>query len=198
MGWWWIRVRLGILLCLCVIVASCSSQQARSRSSQKVTSLAKEKRSNQRGLNGRPDYDEDFNFPRDGRNGLSWPVEGRITSKFGPRRGSSHDGVDIAAPLGTPILAAASGEVLYSGALRGYGHIVILRHRGGYATVYAHNQKNLAREGEMVRRGQAIARVGQTGRASGPHLHFEVRKDNLARNPLRYLPEDRRTVQQDR
>jgi len=129
---------------------------------------------------------------------MLWPVEGKITSNFGPRRGSFHDGLAIAAPLGTPILAAANGEVIYSGSLRGYGNLVILRHRAGYVTVYAHTQKNLVQEGERVRRGQAIARVGQTGRASGPHLHFEVRKDNLAKNPLRYLPEDRRTVLQDR
>ena len=95
-------------------------------------------------------------------------------------------------------MAAANGEVIYSGALRGYGNIVILRHNDGLVTIYAHNQKNLVREGERVRRGRVIARVGQTGRASGPHLHFEVRKDNLARNPLRHLPQDRRTVLQDR
>lgn len=198
MGWWWTRVRLGLLLCLCMVIASCSSQQTRPRSSQKVTALSKDKRAKQREPIERRDYDEDYNFPRGGKNGLSWPVAGQITSKFGPRRGSFHDGLDISAPLGTPILAAANGEVIYSGALRGYGNLVILRHRGGYATIYAHTQKNLVREGEAVRRGQVIARVGQTGRASGPHLHFEVRKDNLAQNPLRYLPEDRRTVRQDR
>jgi murein DD-endopeptidase MepM/ murein hydrolase activator NlpD len=181
-----------------VVIASCSSQQPRPRSSQKVTALSKDKRAKQKGPIERRDYDEDYNFPRDGKNGLSWPVAGKITSKFGPRRGSFHDGLDISAPLGTPILAAASGEVIYSGALRGYGNLVILRHRGGYVTIYAHNQKNLVREGKAVRRGQVIARVGQTGRASGPHLHFEVRKDNLARNPLRYLPEDHRTVRQNR
>ena len=199
MGWWRTGVRLGFLLCLCVAIASCSSQQKRPRSSQKATSLSKEKRANQKGQNKRRDYaDDGRNSPRDSKSSLLWPVEGKITSKFGPRGGSSHDGLDIAAPLGTPILAAASGKVIYSGALRGYGNLVILRHRDGFVTVYAHTQKNLVQEGEFVRGGQTIARVGQTGRASGPHLHFEVRKDNLARNPLRYLPEDRRTVRQDR
>ena len=202
MGRWRTGVRLSFLLCLCVAIASCSPQQTRPRPSKKAASLSKEKRTHQKGQTKRRDYaDVTRNSPRDSKDsksGLLWPVEGQITSKFGPRGNSSHDGLDIAAPSGTPILAAASGEVIHSGALRGYGNLVILRHRDGLVTVYAHNQKNLVREGEFVRRGQAIARVGQTGRASGPHLHFEVRKDNLARNPLRYLPEDRRTVRQDR
>ena len=198
MGRWRIGGRLVFLLCLCVAFAACSSQQSRPRSAQKSASLSKEKRGNQRPQAGRRNYSDDRNAPRDDKTALSWPIAGQITSKYGPRRGSFHDGLDISAPLGTPILAAASGEVIYSGALRGYGNLVILRHSDGYVTVYAHTQKNLVQEGERVRRGQVIARVGQTGRASGPHLHFEVRKDNLARNPLRYLPEDRRTVLQDR
>lgn len=197
MAWWRIGLRLGLLLCICVALVACSSQRTRPRT-QKSIALSKEKRPTPRPRD-RYDYpDEGRPFPREGKYGLMWPVEGHVTSRFGPRRGSFHDGLDISAPLGTPILAAASGEVIYSGALRGYGNIVILRHRDGYATVYAHNQKNLVREGERIRRGQVVARVGQTGRASGPHLHFEIRKDNLARNPLRYLPEDRRTVRRDR
>ena len=199
MGWWWTGARLALLFCLCMALAACSPQQARPRSSQKVTSLSKDKRAGQRSQSGRDSYaDDDRSFPRDGKSGFVWPVDGEISSKFGPRGNSFHDGVDIAAPLGTSILAAANGEVIYSGTLRGYGNLVILRHRDGYVTIYAHTQKNLVTEGEKVRRGQLIARVGQTGRASGPHLHFEVRKDNLTRNPLRYLPEDRRTVLQDR
>ena len=198
MGWWRTGIRLGFLLCLCVTFAACSSQRARPLASRKAPALAKEKRLGEKSSSRRDYPDDDRNFPRDGKNGLLWPVDGQVTSKFGPRGASFHDGLDIASPLGTPILAAASGEVIYNGALRGYGNIVIVRHRDGYVTVYAHTQKNLVQEGESVRRGQAIARVGQTGRASGPHVHFEVRKDNLARNPLRYLPEDRRTVLQDR
>ncbi len=197
MVWWRIGIRLGLLLCICVALVACSSQRTRPRT-QKSIALSKEKRSLPR-PQGRDNHPDDGRpFPREGKYGLMWPVEGHITSRFGPRGSSFHDGLDISAPLGTPILAAASGEVMYSGALRGYGNIVILRHRDGYVTVYAHNQKNLVREGERIRRGQVIARVGQTGRASGPHLHFEIRKDNLARNPLRHLPEDRRTVRRDR
>lgn len=118
-----------------------------------------------------------------------WPVaEGRLTSGFGPRGRSHHDGVDIAAPRGLPITAAAAGEVIYAGRLRGYGNVVIVDHGRGYASVYAHNERNLVRAGARVGDGETIATVGQTGQASGPHLHFEIRKDNVARNPLRYLP----------
>lgn len=131
------------------------------------------------------------------RSGFIWPVEGPISSKFGPRNGSFHDGIDIAAPLGTQVLAAAEGKVIFSDVLRGYGNVVIVRHANGYLTVYAHNRINLVKEGQAVRQGDPIAEVGQSGRATGASLHFEVRKDNLARDPLRYLPQDRQTVQRE-
>jgi lipoprotein NlpD len=118
-----------------------------------------------------------------------WPIsDGTVTSGFGPRNGSVHDGIDIAAPVGALVRAAADGEVAYCGSLPGYGNVVILRHVGGYATVYGHNDSNHAKEGETVRRGQFIATVGRTGRTTGPNLHFEIRKENVARDPLSYLP----------
>jgi murein DD-endopeptidase MepM/ murein hydrolase activator NlpD len=118
-----------------------------------------------------------------------WPVSGSLNSGFGPRGSSFHDGVDIAAPEGTPIRAVEHGEVIYSDQLRGYGNMVIIRHSGGIVSVYAHNQANLVRDGQQVARGQIIARVGSTGRVTGPHLHFEIRKDNLAQDPMLYLPQ---------
>jgi murein DD-endopeptidase MepM/ murein hydrolase activator NlpD len=118
-----------------------------------------------------------------------WPVNGTINSGFGPRGSSFHDGIDIAAPEGTPILAIEAGEVIYSDQLRGYGNMVIVRHAGGIVSVYAHNEANLVREGQAVARGEVVARVGSTGRVSGPHLHFEIRKNNAAQDPLRYLPQ---------
>jgi lipoprotein NlpD len=121
--------------------------------------------------------------------GLLWPVSGLINSSFGPRGASFHDGVDIAAEEGTAIAAVERGEVVYSDQLRGYGNIVIIRHAGGIASVYAHNQVNLVREGQQVGRGEVIAKVGSTGRTTGPHLHFEIRKNNAAQDPLRYLPQ---------
>lgn len=120
---------------------------------------------------------------------LLWPVSGAVNSGFGPRGSSFHDGLDISAPEGTPIRAVEFGEVIYADQLRGYGNIVILRHSGGIVSVYAHNQVNLVREGQPVARGEIIARVGSTGRVTGPHLHFEIRKNNLAQDPMLYLPQ---------
>ena len=120
---------------------------------------------------------------------LLWPVTGTINSTYGPRGASFHDGIDIAAPEGTPIQVIEGGEVIYSDQLRGYGNIVIVRHQGGIVSVYAHNQINLVREGQQVGKGEVIARVGSTGRVTGPHLHFEIRQNNTAQDPLRYLPQ---------
>lgn len=119
---------------------------------------------------------------------FSWPAAGQITSRFGRRGDSHHDGIDIAAPEGTAVRAAAAGVVVFSGVLRGYGNVIVLEHPYGLATVYAHNQRNLVRVGARVRRGALIARLGRTGRATGPNLHFEVRRGKLARDPLWYLP----------
>ncbi len=104
------------------------------------------------------------------------------------RAGQRHDGIDIAAPEGTPIHAAGEGTVIFAGEQSGYGSIVIVKHEGGLVTLYAHASKVLVDEGARVRRGEAIARVGQTGRTTGPHLHFEVRDGTRPRNPLLYLP----------
>lgn len=117
-----------------------------------------------------------------------WPISGTINSGFGPRGASFHDGIDIAAPEGTPVRAIDGGEVIYSDQLRGYGNMVILRHADGFVSVYAHNERNLVREGQPVSRGETIARVGSSGRVTGPHLHFEIRRDNKAQDPLHYMP----------
>jgi len=118
-----------------------------------------------------------------------WPVEGGLlASPFGPRAASHHDGIDITAPEGSPVVAARAGRVLYSDRLRGYGNLIIVAHDDGYATVYAHNAENRAQAGADVRQGEVIAAVGRSGKTSGPNLHFEIRKDNVARNPLFYLP----------
>lgn len=120
--------------------------------------------------------------------GFIWPIAGDVTSKFGQRGDSFHDGIDISAPEGTPVRAIEKGEVLYSDQLRGYGNLIVVRHAGGFVSVYAHNRKNLVQEGQKVTQGESIAEVGQTGRVTAPHLHFEIRRDNVARDPLYYLP----------
>jgi lipoprotein NlpD len=121
---------------------------------------------------------------------FEWPVaQGTVSSGFGIRNGAMHSGIDIAAPIGTPIHAADSGTVIFAGQLHGYGNTVIIRHDDDYVTVYGHNRENLVHEGDRVSRGQTIAELGSSGRATGANLHFEVRCDNVARNPLAYLPE---------
>lgn len=130
-------------------------------------------------------FDDPLAFDRDR---FRWPVKGPVISGFGMRDGNRHDGVDIKAPAGTPIHAAADGEVVYNGNLRGYGNLMILRHADRFYTTYAHNQKNLIAVGKKVQAGEVIALVGATGRATGPHLHFEARVGSTARNPLFFMP----------
>ncbi len=117
-----------------------------------------------------------------------WPVEGKLTDVFNNTETNRHQGIDIPSSLGTPIKASSSGTVIYSGnTIRGYGNLIILRHSEELVTVYAHNQMNLVEEGNRVERGQIIGKVGQTGRATGPHLHFEIRKNNKAVDPMLFL-----------
>ena len=122
------------------------------------------------------------------KQGFAWPVKGKITARFDSRLDSLNDGIDIAAPSGTPVRATLAGRVIYSDHLRGYGNLIIVRHRSGFASVYAHNRRNLVRQGQRVNRRQVIAEVGATGRVTTPVLHFEIRRNNVARNPLSYLP----------
>jgi len=126
------------------------------------------------------------------KNFLQWPVKGTLTSTFGKRGSRKHDGIDIGTPKGTPIYAAADGQVVFSDwGPTGYGLMVIIKHKNHLTTVYAHNSKNWVRKNAWVKRGQRIASVGSTGRSTGPHLHFEVRNDSHPRNPLKYLPAKR-------
>jgi murein DD-endopeptidase MepM/ murein hydrolase activator NlpD len=120
-----------------------------------------------------------------------WPARGGFTSRFGLRRHPifgirrMHTGVDIGAPRGAPVQAAAEGRVIYTGWFGGYGKIVVIDHGGGISTLYAHLSQILTREGSVVRRGQLIARVGSTGYSTGPHLHFEVRINGRPIDPTR-------------
>ena len=118
--------------------------------------------------------------------GLIWPVNGPITSGFGWRWGRMHEGIDIGVPCGTPIHAAASGTVIYSGWMDGYGNFVVIDHGNGLATAYGH-QSAIYVSGGSVSQGQAIGAVGSTGNSTGCHLHFEVRVNGSPVDPLGYL-----------
>lgn len=120
-----------------------------------------------------------------------WPVESgvyTITSKFGPRWGSFHSGVDLGMPTGNKIFAADGGIVTSAGYSGGYGYLVTIDHQNGMETRYAHNSKLLVSVGDEVFQGQEIAKSGNSGNSTGPHLHFEVRVNGTAKNPLNYLP----------
>jgi len=122
-----------------------------------------------------------------------WPVSGDITSYFGYRmhpilkKRKYHSGIDIAAGMGTPIKASDYGVVIFSGRNGGYGLMIVLDHGLGISTVYAHCSRLLVSKGETVSQGQIIAHVGSTGLSTGPHLHFEVRKDGVPVDPLNYI-----------
>jgi murein DD-endopeptidase MepM/ murein hydrolase activator NlpD len=118
-----------------------------------------------------------------------WPVQGRIISAFGPKPNGQHnDGINLAVPEGTPIKAAEDGVVAYAGnELKGYGNLVLIRHSDGWVTAYAHNSQLLVRRGDTVKRGQVIARAGQTGGVQVPQLHFEIRKGSTPVDPTQHL-----------
>ena len=119
--------------------------------------------------------------------GFIWPVNAPITSPFGWRWGRMHEGVDLGASYGAAIAAAASGTVIYAGWEGGYGNLVVIDHGGGIATAYGHQSRIAASVGQQVAQGQTIGYVGSTGHSTGPHLHFEVRVDGSAVDPLGYL-----------
>ncbi len=127
------------------------------------------------------------------RGGFRWPIMGRINSPFGwrqhpiTRRRDFHTGIDIKASRGDPIKGAGSGRVVYSGWMGGYGKVIVIEHHNGQSTLYAHCSTLLVGKGANVSSGQLIAKVGTTGRSTGPHLHFEVRNGNSPVNPIKYL-----------
>jgi murein DD-endopeptidase MepM/ murein hydrolase activator NlpD len=115
------------------------------------------------------------------------PVDGTLTSRFGPRFGRLHAGIDIAAPTGSPILAAAPGRTIYSGWMSGYGNVVIVDHGGGVSTLYAHQSRRRTVVGDTLGRGEILGEVGSTGNSTGPHVHFEIRLSGVATDPIPYL-----------
>jgi len=123
------------------------------------------------------------------RGGFIWPIRGRVISRFGTKgKGLHNDGINLAAPRGTPVQAAQAGVVAYAGnELRGFGNLVLIRHKKGIMSAYAHNDALLVKSGQTVLRGQTIAKVGSTGSVDEPQLHFEIRSGRDAVNPTRFL-----------
>lgn len=118
-----------------------------------------------------------------GRGGCIWPTRGSVTSEYGSRWGRLHAGIDIAAPIGTPIWSAKAGTVIFAGTMNGYGNAVVIDHGGGLSTLYGHQSRIAASDGQSVSQGQVIGYVGNTGRSTGPHLHFETRYSGSPQNP---------------
>jgi murein DD-endopeptidase MepM/ murein hydrolase activator NlpD len=118
-----------------------------------------------------------------------WPVKGKVIAEFGPRPGSTHnDGINISVPKGTDVVAAENGVVAYAGSeLKGYGNLVLVRHEGDWVSAYAHNASLLVKRGDKVRRGQAIAKAGNTGTVDQPQVHFELRQGSKPVDPMPYL-----------
>jgi len=124
-----------------------------------------------------------------------WPVEGEITSyygwrrsPFGGRKSTFHDGIDIGNNVGTEVVTAADGKVISSGWIGVYGKMIVIDHGNGFVTKYGHNSSLLVKKGDEVKKGDTIALLGNTGRSTGPHLHFTIMKDNKTQDPLLYLP----------
>ena len=134
------------------------------------------------------DSSVDDNEPRIRSADFSWPLKKfQVSSKFGKRRGRLHAGIDLRAPRGTPIHAAADGRVVFSGRSGDYGRMVVIDHGGGVETAYAHNSRNLVNRGQRVKQGDIIGSVGRSGNATGYHLHFEFRRYGRPLNPVHNL-----------
>jgi murein DD-endopeptidase MepM/ murein hydrolase activator NlpD len=146
-------------------------------------------------LNGRGSLYSNINysseFLKSGK--FLWPVPAttRISSNFGRRWGRPHTGIDIPAKYGKDIIAAENGVVTFSGKMSGYGRIIVLKHGGNLSSVYAHNNENLVKKDQKVFRGQLIAKIGHSGKATGDHLHFEIRKNDVAVNPIAFIRNSR-------
>ena len=126
-------------------------------------------------------------LPGPSASGFIWPLSGTLTSPFGPRWGRMHEGIDISVPVGTPIRAVADGRTIIAAYTGGYGNYTCIDHGGHLSSCYAHQNGYNTSVGQMVKQGQVIGSSGNTGNSTGPHLHFEVRVNGAAVNPLSYL-----------
>ncbi|MFN8945850.1 MAG: M23 family metallopeptidase [Pseudobdellovibrionaceae bacterium] len=163
------------ILVLSLFLGSCSSYHT--KSSRDLTSR-----------NSASDYDTGMNSPD--RTTFDWPVQNaRFTRGYLPNKRRPHLGIDLAAPKGTPILASQSGIVVYAGRdFKGYGNMILIENGQGWASLYAHLNQFFVTEGSKVKQGEVIGAMGSTGRATGVHLHYEIRKNKGPVDPLPLLP----------
>ena len=133
---------------------------------------------------------EEAPVKRSGALAFRWPVRGRVIANFGSKsNGQQNDGIDLAVPEGTSVRAAEDGVVAYAGnELKGYGNLVLIRHSNGFVTAYAHASEIMVKRNDQVRRGQIIAKSGQSGTVASPQLHFEIRKGSSPVDPIQHLP----------
>jgi murein DD-endopeptidase MepM/ murein hydrolase activator NlpD len=130
------------------------------------------------------------------RNSFRWPVRGRVVSGFGTKSdGGNNDGIDLAVPQGTSVMAAENGVVAYAGnELKGYGNLILIRHANNWVSAYAHNEEILVKRGDKVRRGQIIAKAGATGSVNQPQVHFELRKGSRPVDPTKFMGDQAATA----
>lgn len=183
--------RLFLTSLFALLLVSCSGQQNLRNLPPKPTLAEQNEKKNQRGLSN-----QDQNPTANEKQGFQvgyfdWPIDrARITRGYIPRQKRPHQGIDLAAEKGTPVLASHDGIVTYTGRhFKGYGKLVIIEGDSTWATFYAHLSKIEVQEGQHVSQGDLIGKMGNTGRSTGTHLHFEIRKDRKAVDPLLYLPE---------
>ncbi len=162
---------------------------ANAKKTNKVAKVETVKNKNSTNKYSSPNAGRTSDFPEDWKNAFILPVSGRISSPFGMRGGRLHKGIDISAPPGTQIKVAYSGTVSYTGFLKDYGNIILVEHGNNVVTVYAHNEINLVKKSDKVNKGDVIARLGSTGRSTGPHLHFEIRVNNKPIDPAKIISE---------
>ena len=160
-----------------------SLQNSSSNSSSRNSKVTNTKASN---VSGKPTTKSQTMRPSPNEKGWLWPVKGKVIEKFSATK-KLNKGIDIAAPLGTPVVSSRSGSVVYAGnRLKGYGNLIIVKHNNDYLSAYAHNKSLLVKEGDWVKQGQKIATLGDSS-ANQPKLHFEIRKRGKPLNPLSYL-----------
>jgi murein DD-endopeptidase MepM/ murein hydrolase activator NlpD len=167
--------------------ALASTREARADDVQEAESLAAESAALAAAIRGAQERAGSTGSGQPSSAGLTWPCDGAVVSGFGMRWGRMHEGIDIACAAGTPNRAAAAGTVIYAGWMGGYGNLVVIDHGNGLSTAYGHASSLAVSVGQTVSQGQTVSYVGATGHATGPHLHFEVRVNGTAVDPLAYL-----------